>query len=142
MEIEKILPNHFFSTEREKIKLNWFAFEIASEIEVTISKSLIKTLKRHGYSQSDINLSCIKLARLLQIRILEFLDKRIPYMEIDYTQIEKAFPNLDDKIINKLVDCTAKAWDNMLRACETCPQACISNKNDYCSMFDDKYYYE
>lgn len=142
MDIEKILPNHFFSTKQEKIKFNWFAFEIASEIEFAISKTLTKTLKRHGYSQGDINSSCIKLARLLQIRIIEFLDKKIPYMEIDYLQIEEAFPNLNDKIINKLLDCTAKAWDNMLSVCETCPQACISNKNDYCPMFDDKYYYE
>lgn len=142
MNIEKILPNHFFSTEQEKIKFNWFAFEIASEIKFSIPKSLIKTLEKHGYSQNHINSSCVKLARLLQIKILDFLDKKIPYMEIDYTQIEQAFPNLNDKIVNQLLDCTAKAWDNMLSMCEVCPEACISNKDDHCTMFDDIYYYK
>lgn len=65
MRIEKILPTHFFSTEQEKIRLNWFACEIALEIQLYISKSMIKTLKKYGYNQSRINSSCIKLAQLL-----------------------------------------------------------------------------
>lgn len=142
METDKILPNHFFSTKQEKIKFNWFAFELASEISFHIPNGLIKTLIKNGYSKDKINTSCIKLARLLQISIVDFLDTNIPQMKIDYLQIEEAFPNLKDKIINKLLDCTAKAWDNLLSQCEICPQACISKKDDYCSMFDDPFYYE
>jgi len=62
-------------------------------------------------------------------------------MEINYTEIEKAFPKLNDKTIDELLTYTTEAWGNLLDICVSCPSACISNKDDYCAMFDDKSYY-
>ena len=73
--------------------------------------------------------------------VLKKLRNEIPTMQINYTEVEKAFPTLNDKAINILLDCTAKAWDNLLGICVSCPSACVSNKDDYCTMFDDKSYY-
>ena len=36
--------------------------------------------------------------------------------------------------------CTENAWDNLLKICVSCPSACVSNKDDYCPMFDDDAY--
>lgn len=136
-----IEPSHFFSTRAEKTKFNWFAFELACEIDHAVPFKLKKYLARKGYTKKSFNLSCIKLAGLLQDVVLKKLRNQIPEMQINYTEVEKAFPNLNDKTINKLLDCTSKAWGSLLDICVSCPSACVSNKDDYCQMFDDKSYY-
>jgi hypothetical protein len=86
-------------------------------------------------------MACIKLAYLLQGVALKKLGNEIADMQINYTEVEKAFPKLNDKTIDKLLDCTAAAWENLLSMCVSCPSACVSNKDDYSPMFDDKIYY-
>ncbi len=137
----KIEPYHFFFSQEEKTKLNWFTFELASEIELAVPYKLKKYLSKRGYTKQTFNESCIKLAKLLQDLVLKKLRNEISDMQINYTEVEKAFPTLNDKTINRLLDCTVKAWDNLLSICVSCPSACVSNKDDYCAMFDDKLYY-
>lgn len=136
-----IEPSHFFSNPDEKTKFNWFAFELASEIERAVPHDLKKYLSKHGYTQQTFNRSCIHLAMLLQKVILRKLRNEIPEMQFSHIEIEKAFPKLNNKTVNKLLDCTSVAWDNLLTSCVSCPSACISNRTEYCAMFDDKSYY-
>jgi hypothetical protein len=138
----KIVPSHFFSNLEEKTKFNWFAFELALEINKTINEKFKKILAIRGYPQVSLNRACVKLAKLLQVTILRKLNKEIPTMRIDYIDIEKAFPGLNDQTIYQLQTFTAQAWESLLTGCCDCPTACISNKDDYCSMFDDECYYE
>lgn len=142
MDYSEIEPHHFFSNQNEKTKFNWFAFELACEIDMAVSPKLKKILAKKGYTKITFNMSCIKLAKLLQNIVLKKLRNEIPEMQINYTEIEIAFPKLNDKIINNLLSCTAKAWDNLLDTCVICPSACVSNKDDYCHMFDDENYYK
>ena len=137
----KIEPDHFFSSQDDKTKFNWFAFELACEIDRAVPYQLKKYLSKRGYNKQTFNKSCIKLAILLQGVVLKKLRNEIPDMQINYTEVERAFPKLNDKTINKLLDCTGKAWDNLLGICVSCPSACVTNKDDYCPMFDDKSYY-
>ena len=137
-----IRPNHFYSSQADKTRFNWFAFELACEIDAAVPYSLKKYLSRRGYTRETFNMSCIKLTRLLQEIVLKKLRNEIPQMEISYTEIEKAFPNLNDRTINKLLGCASEAWAKLLDVCVFCPIACVSNKDAYCSMFDDKAYYE
>jgi len=137
----KIEPYHFFSNREEKTKFNWFAFELACEINRAVPYKLKKYLSKRGYTEQTFNKSCIKLSILLQGIVLKKLNNEIPDMQINYTEVERAFPKLNDKTINKLLSCTAKAWDNLLDICVSCPSACVSNKDDYCTMFDDRSYY-
>jgi len=138
----KIQPNHFFSSQKEKTKFNWFAFELASEIDRGVPYGLKKYLSKKGYTKQKFNKSCINLAILLQGMVLKKLRNEIPIIQINYTEVERAFPNLNSKTTNELLDCTGKAWDNLLGICVSCPSACVTNKDDYCPMFDDKSYYE
>ena len=137
----KIEPHHFFSTQDQKTKFNWFAFELASEIDRAVPYQLKKYLSKRGYTKQTFNKSCIKLAILLQGVVLKKLRNEIPGMQINHTEVERAFPKLNNKTINKLLDSTGKAWDSLLGICVSCPSACVSNKDDYCPMFDDKSYY-
>jgi hypothetical protein len=136
----KINPEHFFSCQSEKTKFNWFAFELACEIDRAIPNKLKQYLSKRGYTKESFNKSCIKLANLLQGVVLKKLNNEIPDMQLNYTEVEKAFPTLNDKTIDKLLTCTENAWENLLKIC-SCPSACISNKDDFCPMFDDKWYY-
>ena len=141
-DFSKIEPHHFFSSQDEKTKFNWFAFELASEINRAVPFKLKKYLSKIGYTQQTFNKSCIKLAKLLQDMALKKLRNEISDMQINHAEVERAFPNLNYKTINSLFDCPAKSWENLLAICASCPSACVSNKDDYCSMFDDKSYYK
>jgi len=136
----KIEPSHFFGSPKEKTKFNWFAFELASEIDRAVPDQLKRYLSTRGYTKEMFNKSCITLAVLLQEVVLKKLRNEMPDMEISYTAVERAFPRLNDATINRLLDCTGKAWDNLLSICVSCPSACVSNKDAYCAMFDDKTY--
>lgn len=136
----EIKPDHFFSNDREKIKFNWFAFEFACELDVVVPLHLKKRLSKKGYTRETFNRGCIKLAKLLQGVVLDKLNHKIPTMELNYTEVEAAFPKLDDKTIDRLLTCVEKAWGKLLDVCVICPQACVSNREKYCPMFDDKYY--
>ena len=136
----KILSLHFISGEADKTKFNWFAFEIAREIASTVPDKLKKQLEKKGYKTPIFNRACIDLAKLLQQTILKQLSGEIPMMRIDHTDIERAFPGSNDKIIDSLLTCTAQAWDSQLAGCEVCPTARISNRHEYCTMFNDEFY--
>ena len=136
-----IEPHHFFSSRADKTKFNWFAFEWACEMDRAVPFRLKRYLSKNGYTQQKFNQSCIKLAVLLQGVVLRKLRNEIPCMQISHTEVESAFPKLNDKTINQLLDCAANAWENLLGICAVCPCACVSNKDEYCPMFDDPSYY-
>lgn len=142
IDYSKINPRHFYSSQSEKIKFNWFAFELACEIDRAVPYKLKKYLAKHNYTRESFNRSCIELAKLLQSVVLRKLKNEIPAMQLHHTEVEKAFPNLNDKTINDLLTCTEIAWDNLLNVCVSCPSACVSNKDKYCPMFDDESYDE
>ncbi len=136
-DFSKIEPHHFFSCQKDKTKFNWFAFELACEIDHAVPYQLKTYLSKKGYTKQTFNKSCIKLAMLLQGVVLKKLKNEIPDMQLNYSDVEKSFPKLNEKTINKLLDCTGNAWGTLLDNCIVCPSACLSNKDDYCPMFDD-----
>ena len=141
VDYSKISPYHFFNDDADKKKFNWFAFESASEIEIVVPTKFKKRLSKKGYTQEMFNESCIKLSKLLQEVVLRRLRNEISNMEINYTEVEKAFPKLDDRTVDKLLTYTLEAWENLLDICVACTNACVTNKDDYCPMFDDEDYY-
>jgi hypothetical protein len=140
MDYTAIRPIHFAKTRKDKTKFNWFAFELASEIDQAVPNKLKKYLSKHGYTQASFNQSCIRLATLLQGAVLKKLNGQTPDMEISHAQVEAAFPKLNDKTIDQLLDCTGNAWGNLLDICSVCPSACVSNRKDYAAMFDNERY--
>ncbi len=73
LDYSKIEPSHFFSNEKEKTKFNWFAFELACEIERAVPYKLKRNLSKRGYTKQTFNKSCVKLASLLQGMVLKKL---------------------------------------------------------------------
>ncbi|MBU0498764.1 MAG: hypothetical protein KJ558_00625 [Gammaproteobacteria bacterium] len=142
IDYSRISPHQFYSNQSEKIGFNWFAFELACEIDRAVPNKVKKYLSKRGYTKQTFDMSCINLAKLLQGVVLKKLNNEIPDMQLNYTEVEKAFPKLNDKTIDDLLVCTEVAWEHLLSVCVSCPAACISNKDKYCSMFDDEFYYD
>ena len=77
----------------------------------------------------------------MQDVIFQKLAGGIETVYFSYEMRESFFPEISDKLENKMLDAISKPWDELLSVCETCPTRCISEKDAYCTMFDEEYLY-
>ena len=99
-------------------------------------------LKRHKISEEVLADFSICTSKKLKDNILRQLSGKDKGVCISFELIESYFPNLDDRLINKMVDVISKALDENLSFCEVCPNRCISEKDEYCPLFDEKELFE
>lgn len=137
-EYSVIKPTSFYLSEHEKIKLNWFCYELSVGIYDEIKENLGKRLEKYKIDDKTIAEFSIYTSKKMKDIILQKLAGRIEKVYFSYEMVETYFPNLSDRLVNKILDAIAKAWDNQLSVCEICPTRCISEKDVYCTMFDDK----
>jgi hypothetical protein len=137
-EYSVIKPTSFYSSEHEKTKLNWFCYELAVGINDEIKENLGKRLTKYKIDDKAIAKFSIYISKKMKDIILQKLSGRIEKVYFSYEMVETYFPNLSDRLVNKILDAISKAWDFLLSICETCPTRCISEKEVYCTMFDDK----
>lgn len=142
MKAEKFFnPSAFYSNEQEKTKLNRFCYEISCGLDTDINKELGKRLRKHRIFEEEIAKFSIYFSKKMKGIILQKLSGKIDKTYFSYEWIESYFPKLnDDKLVNDMLDVIAKTWDEQLSVCEMCPNRCITEKDNYCAMFDDKYY--
>ena len=133
-----IKPTSFYPSEIEKTKLNWFCYELALNFDLAIGSKLGKKLKRrYGIDKEEIADFCIYFAKKMKAIILQKLSEEIETVYFSYDLIETYFPRLRDRMINKILDVVAEAWDEQLSICEICPTRCVTEKDEYCTMFDE-----
>jgi uncharacterized Fe-S radical SAM superfamily protein PflX len=137
--LSMIKPTSFYSGESEKTKLNWFCYELSIEIYDYMKKRIGSRLKRNKISDEALAEFSINISKDIKDVILQKLAGRIKNVYFSHEMIERNFPNLDDRTINRMLNIIAKVWDKLLSACEVCPTRCISEKDAYCTMFNDKY---
>ena len=140
--ISKIKPTSFYSSESEKTKLNWFCYELSVSIYDDMKKDNGKRLKKHKIRDEVLAEFSIYISTKMKDIILQKLSGRIDNVYFSYEMIESYFPNLDDEFINKMLDSISKTWDKQLSFCETCPTRCISERDAYCTMFNDESLFE
>ena len=70
--------------------------------------------------------------------ILQKLSGEIETVYFSYDLIEAYFPYLKDKMINKILDAIEEARSGLLDTCEICPTRCVTEKDEYCTMFDEE----
>ena len=136
--LSMIKPTSFYSSESEKTKLNWFCYELSIEIYDNMKRRIRNRLKRNKISDEALAEFSINISKGMKDIILQKLSGRIKNVYFSHEMIERNFPNLDDRTINRMLDIIARAWDKMLSTCEVCPTRCISEKDEYCAMFDDE----
>jgi hypothetical protein len=137
-----ITPSAFFSTHTEKIKINWFLYEYAEEIESKIKKPLRAKLKAKKIGNKEIASFCIHYAKHMKSEILDKLSGKSERVAFSYAPIEEAFPFLSDKIVDNLLTLVADPWESLTSICVSCPTRCICEKDQKAPMFDDPFYYE
>ena len=137
-----IKPASFYSNESEKTKLNWFCYELSVSIYDDMKKDIGKWLKKHKICDEVLAEFSIYISTKMKDIILQKLSGRIDKVYFSYEMIESYFPNLDDEFINKMLDSISKTWDKQLSFCEICPTRCISERDAYCTMFNDESLFE
>ena len=137
--LSMIKPTSFYSGESEKTKLNWFCYELSIEIYDNMKRRIGNRLRRNKISDEALAEFSIDISKGMKDIILQKLLGRIKDVYFSHEMIERIFPNLDDRTINRMLDIIAKVWDELLSACELCPTRCISEKDEYCTMFNDEY---
>lgn len=132
-----IEPTSFYSNEGEKIKLNWFCYELSIGILNGIRRSIGKQLKKVGINNKTLADFSICVSKDMKYIILEKLSGKIEIVSIAPEMVEPYFPYISGELVNKIMDIILKEWDKQLRICEMCPTRCISEKDAYCTMFDE-----
>ena len=129
-----IRPTSFYSSEGEKVKLNWFCYELALSIYDSMKDELAHPA-REGRKISDEILAdfSIHYAKGMKDEVLRQLSGEIEKVCISYEPIESFFPDIGDDMVNKMTDVISQAWDEMLSICEVCPNRCISEKDAFCT---------
>ena len=136
--ISMIKPTSFYSSESEKTKLNWFCYELSMSIYDNMRVDIGKQLKKHKISDEALAEFSIYISKEMKDIILQKLSSRIEVVHLSYEMIESYFPKLNDRMVNKMLDVISKTWDKLLGFCEVCPSRCISEKDAYCTMFDEE----
>jgi hypothetical protein len=140
--IDNVRPNSFYSNDSEKIKLNWFCYEFSMTIYDNMKKEIGSRLKKQKISDEALAEFSVFYSKEMKNMILQQLSGKIKMVCISYEPIESYFPDLGADLINKMTDITSDAWDEILSICEVCPNRCISEKDAYCTLFDDKFLFE
>lgn len=132
-----IQPTAFYSSDGEKIKLNWFCYELSISIYDEIKETLEKRLKKYKIDDEAIAEFSIDISKKTKDIILQKLSGEIEKVCFSYEMVESHFTNLNYRLVNRILDTIIKSWDKLLSICETCPTRCISEKDAYCTMFDE-----
>jgi hypothetical protein len=140
----RITPDRFFSNDKEKTKLNWFLFELALEIERFIAKEkrLTAQLRRAGVDDGRMRDFCVHYAKHMKKEILDKLSGKTANVGLGYLEIERFFPQIGDRLVDRLLTLVGKAWESQTELCAVCPTRCISERDKRASMFDDPVYWE
>ena len=136
--ISIVKPSAFVRRDSDKTKLNWFCYEMSMAFYEEMNENLGKSLKKYRISDKDIADFSIYLSKRMKDIILEKLSGRIDKVYFSCELVESYFPKLNDRLVNKLLDVISKAWYKQLDFCVVCPTRCITEKDVYCTMFDEK----
>ena len=106
------------------------------------NKLLVKKLYRKRINECQLKKFCVYYSKHMKKIVFDKLEGRIANVRLSYEQIEEFFPDIGEKLVDKLLTIAAKAWDLQTEACVVCPTRCISERNERAPMFDDPYYYK
>ena len=85
---------------------------------------------------------CVHDAKHMKQEILDKLAGRIANVRLGYLEIERFFPQIGDRLVDRLLTVVGKAWESQTELCVVCPTRCISERNKRAPMFDDPDYWD
>ena len=93
--LDMVKPTSFYSNESEKIKLNWFCYELSMGIYDNIKKEIGFRLERQKISDKALAEFSVYYSNDMKNIILQQLSGKIKKVCISYEPIESYFPDLD-----------------------------------------------
>jgi hypothetical protein len=128
-----IKPESFYSSEKEKTKLNWFCYEVALSFHGAL-RDLADGLGLDGDLMANF---ATYLAREMKAVALQKLAGEIEAVYFSDEMVLSYLPGLADDAVDEVLEALSGAWDEQLGYCEVCPTRCITEKDAYCTMFDE-----
>jgi hypothetical protein len=131
-----VKPTAFYSNDSEKTKLNWFCYEYASEIVSHVDAYLQKRLNRKGVTDQRLVDFAVYFSRHMKVVAMQKLSGEFDRVPMNYQDVERFLPQLDDRLVDDLLTVVARAWDDLLELCSSCPTRCISERDQVTPWFD------
>jgi len=94
-------------------------------------------LKRKGVTDQRIVEFAVGFAKHMKVVAIQKLAGEFDKAPMSYRDIERVFPDLDDRLVDNLLTVVAKAWDSLLEICAVCPARCVSERDQVMPQFDD-----
>ncbi len=99
-------------------------------------------LHRAGVDDGRMRDFCVHYAKHMKKEILDKLAGRTANVGLGYLEIERFFPQIGDRLVDRLLTVVGKAWDSQTELCVVCPTRCISERDKRAPMFDDPDYWD
>jgi hypothetical protein len=138
MEIDPIKVEYFCKSEEEKTKLNWFCYEYAYRLydQIRNNFQLRKFCEQKG--QRSITMFCVHFSKEMKKTIADYFERPEGQRRgIEYSYVDSFYPRISIKMTNRLVKMAEEAWNDHMFFCVDCSTRCISEKDEYCELFDD-----
>ena len=128
----------FYIHESEKTKLNWFLYEYACTLYVHMKGSNNEVLQRWKSKRSNKHLAefCAYFSKRMKQSIYDRLDGLTVATVGDEDYIFDLCHTNTAEENGAILDVVETSWDELLAICEICPARCISERDEYCTLFD------
>ena len=136
MEADPIKAEYFYSSEKEKIKLNWFCYEYAFSLYTKIKESPDLKRYRSKRGQKEIVEYCVYFSKAIKRSIYERLSGITEVTTFYEDYVEEFYPKMKPAERMRLMTAAAEAWEELLSVCVSCPTRCISEMYERCVLFD------
>jgi len=139
MDDTPVKASWFYMDESEKIKLNWFLFEYACTLYSHIKRSNTVALNRWKSRRSNKQLAEFSayLAKRMRQSVYDMLESRTDVIVGDEEYICDYCHGNTHEENDAIMDVAEDAWGELLEICSACATHCISERDEYCTMFDE-----
>lgn len=131
-----ILAKWFYTHPFEKIKFNWFCYELSLKLYDLIKAS--NKLKKWRAKMTDIEIAnfCAYFAKRMKKSVSDRLSGVTEIVEAD-EEFLSDYCHTNTQLQNViLLEVIEEAWDQLLSVCETCSNRCLSERFLPCEFFD------
>lgn len=137
LDIDPIKPGYFYKDNTEKTKLNWFCYEYAYCFYSKLREKPGLKKYRACHMQENITAFSVHFSKAMKQSIHDKLSGRTSRVIFDEDYVHAFYPKSPPRQTKLLLAAAAEAWDEHLSVCEVCPTRCISERYEYCIMFDN-----
>jgi uncharacterized Fe-S radical SAM superfamily protein PflX len=131
-----IKANWFYVFASEKTKFNWFCYEYACQFYDHIRRS--GKLKRWRSQRSDLQIAefCAYFSKRMKQSVLDKLAGITDITIVDEEYIADYYHENTHGQNMAIMKVAGEAWDELLSACEVCPNRCISERHARSEFYD------